>query len=104
MRIGRLQTGLDVVADETEFLDVVPRVQPLAARAADRDDQRVAVLPGAQGLSRDVHHLRDSADAVDAGAILVSLHTDDRDLVGGHCLALSHRILQQLLCNSCQLS
>ena len=41
----------------------------------------------AQGLSRDVHHLRDSADAVDAGAVLVSLHTDDRDLLAHHCPA-----------------
>ena len=75
MRISRLQARLDVVADEPQFLDVVSGIQPLTARTADRDDQRVAVLPRPQGLGGDVHHFRHSADAVDAGAVLASLHT-----------------------------
>ena len=66
-----------MVADEAKLLDVVPRVQPLPAGAADRDDQRVAVLPRAQGLGRDVDHLGHGADAVDTGAIVRFLHIDD---------------------------
>ena len=66
VRVRGAQAELHLLADETELLQVVTRVQPLRTRAAFRYHHGVAFFPGTEGGGRESQHARESADAVDA--------------------------------------
>ena len=54
--------------DEAELVDLIARVQAMAARAALWGREPVAFLPGPQRRGRDVEHPGHRADAVDGSA------------------------------------
>ena len=75
MRVGRLQTLLDVIADEAELIHLVAAVEPLPTVATGRNDLLIPVLPGAQRLCRHAEHASYGPDAVDAaGTVRAIFH------------------------------
>src|ERR671910_991192 len=68
MGVGGCQALSKLDLDEAELIDLVARVQTMAAGAALWDREPVAFLPGPQGRGRDVEHPRHRADAVDRPA------------------------------------
>jgi hypothetical protein len=65
-----LQADLGLLEDEAELVNVIAAVEALAARASRWNDLVVAILPGTQGLHRDIQHLGHRSDAVDAHRVL----------------------------------
>src|SRR5688500_10558713 len=63
---GHALSKLDL--DEAELIDLIARIQAVAARAALWGREPVAFLPGPQGRGRDVEHPGHRADAVDGRA------------------------------------
>src|ERR687898_3206152 len=68
MGVGGCQALSKLDLDEAELIDLVARVQAMAAGAALWGREPVAFLPGPQGRGRDVEHPGHRADAVDGSA------------------------------------
>src|ERR687897_1394419 len=68
MGVGGCQALSKLDLDETKLVDLIARVQAVAAGAALWGREPVAFLPGPQGRGRDVEHPGHRADAVDRPA------------------------------------
>ena len=73
-RLGRGQPGCEELAHPADAEDVVRGVEAIAGRGADRREQAVAALPGAQQLRRDARAPRELADSQLAVSFMTTVY------------------------------
>ena len=74
MSIRRLHAAIEFLDDKTELVNLLTRVETMAAGTSLREDLTVTVLPAAERLRRHTEHVDHRSDAVNAVAI--TFHAD----------------------------
>jgi hypothetical protein len=78
VRVGGLQSLIDLIAYEAELIHLIATVEPLPTAASCGHYLVVTVLPRAQCLRWHAEHPGDCSDAVNAiGSVRAALHSRD---------------------------